>query len=202
MQADLLLLDTIEGLVAGVDEAGRGPLAGDVVTAAVVLDPERPIDGLGDSKVLPEKVRNALFDEIMENALYVHVARATVHEIDHLNILHATMLAMTRAVDGLGMTPAHVFVDGNRLPPWSYAASAIVQGDSKVAAISAASIIAKVTRDREMAVLDREYRGYGFADHKGYGTPRHLSALGKLGPCALHRHSFRPVREACGVVEL
>lgn len=184
-------------LLAGVDEVGRGPLAGDVVAAAVILDPARPIPGLADSKALSEKRREALYPLIVEGARAFHVARATVEEIDRLNILKATLLAMTRAVAGLGIEPEFVAVDGNRLPPWRYPALAIVKGDSKVAAISAAAILAKVTRDREMAALDALYPGYGFAAHKGYGTPDHLAALAALGPCAIHRRSFRPVRECC-----
>lgn len=199
MNLDLFALDASAGMVAGVDEVGRGPLAGDVVTAAVILDPARPIAGLGDSKALSEKKRDALFDEIMASALAVSIARASVAEIDRLNILQATMLAMTRAVEGLKIPPDHVLVDGNRLPKWKYAATAIVKGDSKIAAISAASIIAKVTRDREMAAADKRFPGYGFADHKGYGTPVHLAALLALGPCAIHRRSFRPVSEAAAL---
>ena len=195
MQGEFFLPENMEGMVAGVDEAGRGPLAGDVVTAAVILDPARPIDGLGDSKALTRKVREELFEEILARALYVHVARASVAEIDSLNILQATMLAMARAVDGLGSRPDHVFVDGNRLPVWSYRSTAVIGGDGTIAAISAASIVAKVTRDREMAAHDRRFRGYGFADHKGYGTPAHLKALSRLGPCELHRRSFAPVRD-------
>ena len=195
MTFDLFAGETISGLVAGVDEVGRGPLAGDVVTAAVILDPDHPISGLGDSKALSEKRREALFDEIMSCALAVNVARASVAEIDSLNILQATLLAMTRAVDGLAVGPEHVLVDGNRLPRWRYAATAVVKGDSKVPAISAASIIAKVTRDRELVAADKVYPGYGFADHKGYGTRAHLDALAKLGPCPLHRRTFKPVSD-------
>lgn len=196
MLADLFARLDIQGLVAGVDEVGRGPLAGEVVTAAVILDPARPINGLADSKALSEKRRDALFGEIIANSLCVHIARATVEEIDSLNILQATMLAMVRAVDGLALKPDHVLVDGNRLPRWKYSATAVIKGDSKVAAISAASIIAKVTRDREMVALAKKYPAYGFADHKGYGTPAHLEALRKFGPSPVHRMSFRPVRES------
>ena len=181
-------------LLAGVDEVGRGPLAGDVVAAAVILNPARPIAGLADSKVLSERKREALYPLIVERAQAFCVARASVDEIDRLNIFHATMLAMTRAVAGLGVEPEFVVVDGNRLPKWRYQSRAIVKGDSRVAAISAAAILAKVTRDREMAALDALYPGYGFAAHKGYGTARHLEALEKLGPCAIHRRSFRPIR--------
>ncbi len=181
-------------LLAGVDEVGRGPLAGDVVTAAVILDPARPIAGLADSKALTEKKREQLYPIILERALACSIARANVEEIDSLNILQATLLAMTRAVEGLAVAPEFVAVDGNRLPSWSYPSRAIVKGDSRVAAISAAAILAKVTRDREMAELDRHYPGYGFAVHKGYGTRAHLEALQRLGPCAIHRRSFKPLR--------
>lgn len=181
-------------LLAGVDEVGRGPLAGDVVAAAVILDPARPIPGLADSKALSEKKREALYPLIMEQALAFFVARASVEEIDTINIFHATLLAMTRAVEGLAIEPEFVAVDGNRLPTWRYPARAIVKGDSRVEAISAAAILAKVTRDREMTAMDELYPGYGFAAHKGYGTARHLEALEKLGPCAIHRRSFRPLR--------
>jgi len=199
VQDDLFRTEPKVGLIAGVDEVGRGPLAGDVVTSAVILDPANPIAGLGDSKALSEKRRDHLFDEIMARALYVYVARASVDEIDSINILQATMLAMVRAVEGLGITPEHVYVDGNRLPKWSFSATAIVKGDSKVPAISAASIIAKVTRDREMKAADKRYPGYGFAEHKGYGTKAHLAALAALGPSPIHRRSFRPVREAAAL---
>lgn len=183
-------------LLAGVDEVGRGPLAGDVVTAAVILDPERPITGLADSKKLSEKRRQSLYHEIKEKALHWTLGRASVAEIDDINILQATMLAMVRAVDGLAVTPELVLVDGNRLPRWDYKAQAVVGGDGQIAAISAASIIAKVTRDAELAELDTQYPGYGFAAHKGYGTAQHLVALKSLGPCPVHRQSFRPVRES------
>ena len=182
-------------LVAGVDEAGRGPLAGPVVAAAVILDPARPIDGLDDSKVLKAEAREALFPLIQERALAWAVARAEVEEIDRLNILQATMLAMRRAVSALGVAPQHALIDGNRCPEGLPCTSEwIVDGDAKVAAISAASILAKVVRDREMVLLEKQYPGYGFANHKGYGTPEHLKALDKLGPCPIHRQSFAPVR--------
>lgn len=181
-------------LLAGVDEVGRGPLAGDVVAAAVILDPARPIPGLADSKKLSEKKREALYPLIQERALAFAVARATVEEIDRLNIFHATLLAMTRAVESLDREPEFVAVDGNRLPKWRYPARAIVKGDSRVAAISAAAILAKVTRDREMAEMDVLYPGYGFSAHKGYGTAEHLAAIERLGPCPIHRRSFRPLR--------
>lgn len=182
-------------LIAGVDEAGRGPLAGPVTAAAVVLDPHRPIIGLADSKRLNITRRCALQSLIVSHALAWSVASATVEEIDHLNILEAALLAMGRAVEGLALMPACVLVDGNRCPRLPCAAEAIVGGDDKVPAISAASILAKVARDREMECLDALYPGYGFAVHKGYSTPGHLAALRRLGPCPAHRRSFRPVRE-------
>lgn len=181
-------------LLAGCDEVGRGPLAGDVVAAAVILDPENPIEGLDDSKKLSEKKRELLFDEIKIKAKSWCIARASVEEIDRLNILQASLLAMTRAVEGLTIQPEHVLVDGNKLPKWKYPAEAVVKGDSRVAAISAASILAKVTRDREMIVLDKQYPGYGFADHKGYPTQVHMDALEKLGVTGIHRRSYAPVR--------
>lgn len=181
-------------IVAGVDEVGRGPLAGDVVAAAVVLDIHKPIRGLADSKKLTEKQREKLFVEIREKAMSFAVSRATVAEIDQLNILQASLLAMKRAVESLHIQPDHVLVDGNRLPRWPYSSEAIVQGDATVAAISAASILAKVTRDREMTALDALYPGYGLMDHKGYPTRFHLAALQRLGPSPLHRRSFGPVR--------
>ena len=198
--ADLFAaLDDFPALTAGVDEVGRGPLCGDVVAAAVILDPAQPIAGLNDSKKLTEKRREALFDEICGKALAFCVARASVEEIDRLNILHASMLAMTRAVEGLqrqgqAITPELVLVDGNRLPRWSYRAQAIVKGDSKVAAIAAASILAKVVCDREMCELDARYPGYGLAGHKGYPTKAHLEALRTLGVTPIHRRSYAPVR--------
>jgi len=185
-----------EGLLAGVDEAGRGPLAGPVVAAAVILDEASPIAGLADSKVLTERRREQLFDEIRAKALCCSIAQASPAEIDELNILQATMLAMRRAVEGLRLVPALVLVDGNRLPPLTVAAEAVVGGDAKVAAISAASILAKVTRDRWCAELHREFPQYGFDGHKGYPTPDHLRALFLHGPCPQHRCSFAPVRRA------
>ncbi|WP_288130354.1 ribonuclease HII [Microbulbifer sp.] len=181
-------------LIAGVDEVGRGPLAGDVVAAAVILDPEKPISGLADSKKLSEKKRDYLFDEIREHALSFAVARATVNEIDQLNILHASLLAMHRAVEALQVQPEFVLVDGNRKPQWHYPCDTVVKGDDRVAAIAAASILAKVTRDREMVVLDQQYPGYGLAGHKGYPTKAHMAALETLGPSPVHRKSFAPVR--------
>ena len=180
-------------LLAGVDEVGRGPLVGDVVTAAVILDPTKPIKGLADSKKISEKKREALFVEIQEKALCWAVARATPQEIDSLNILQASLLAMHRAVAALPIQPEFVLVDGNRLPKWSYPSEAVVKGDSRVAAISAASILAKVQRDREMALLDVQYPEYGFAEHKGYPTAKHLDALRRHGVTPLHRRSYAPV---------
>ena len=182
-------------LVAGVDEVGRGPLVGDVVTAAVILDPNRPILGLNDSKKLSEKRREALFDEICEKALSFHVGRASPAEIDELNILHATMLAMQRAVAGLARAPELVLVDGNRSPAFTHqglslASHSIVKGDGLIASISAASIIAKVTRDRIMREMDVLYPGYGFAGHKGYITAAHTKAIAELGVLPIHRKSF------------
>ncbi|MFM8929680.1 MAG: ribonuclease HII [Betaproteobacteria bacterium] len=185
-----------EGLVAGVDEAGRGPLAGPVVAAAVILDDAAPIAGLADSKVLSERRREALFDEIRAKALCCSIAHASVAEIDQLNILQATMLAMKRAVEGLRLMPARVLVDGNRLPSLKVAAEAVVGGDATVQAISAASILAKVTRDRWCRELHEAYPDYGFDAHKGYPTAEHLQALFRLGPTPVHRHSYAPVQRA------
>ncbi|MCE9889350.1 ribonuclease HII [Kluyvera intermedia] len=187
-------------LVAGVDEVGRGPLVGAVVTAAVILDPSRPIVGLNDSKKLSEKRRLALFDEIKEKALCWSLGRAEPHEIDELNILHATMLAMQRAVAGLSIVPEYVLIDGNRCPALPMPSMAVVKGDSRVAEISAASILAKVTRDAEMAELDKVLPQYGFAQHKGYPTPFHLEALAQHGATEHHRRSFAPVKRALGLV--
>lgn len=184
------------GLLAGVDEAGRGPLAGPVVAAAVMLDDRYPIRGLADSKKLSAARRDALFDEIRAKALCCSVAQASVDEIDTLNILQATLLAMRRAVEGLRLLPGKVLVDGNRLPLVAVPAEAIVKGDATVPAISAASIVAKVTRDRLLLELDAAHPGYGFARHKGYGTAEHLAALSQLGPTAHHRRSFTPVAAA------
>ena len=195
--AEMAIFST--GLVAGVDEVGRGPLVGDVVTAAVILDPNRPIAGLNDSKKLTEKRREALFDEICEKALSYHVGRATPSEIDELNILHATMLAMQRAVAGLARTPELVLVDGNRSPAFTHQglslnSHSIVKGDGLIASISAASIIAKVTRDREMDALDAAYPQYGFAKHKGYPTKAHFDAIAEHGVFDQYRKSFKPVK--------
>jgi len=185
-------------IVAGVDEAGRGPLAGPVVAAAVVLAPGRPIEGLADSKKLSPSRREALARIIREQAAAWALGRAEVEEIDRLNVLQAAMLAMKRAVEALDPRPERVLVDGNRLPELAMPAEAIVGGDARVAAISAASILAKVARDREMIALDARYPGYGFARHKGYGTREHLEALKRLGPSPVHRRSFAPVRELIG----
>lgn len=184
------------GLVAGVDEVGRGPLVGPVVAAAVILDDERPIRGLRDSKALSPRRREALHDEIMARALCVSIAEASAAEIDRLNILQATLLAMQRAVEQLRLPPRLVLVDGNRLPVLKVPAQAIVKGDAKVPAISAASIVAKVHRDRWCAGLHERWPAYGFDGHKGYPTPVHLQALQAHGPCPEHRCSFAPVRRA------
>jgi ribonuclease HII len=189
-----LVFDT-PGLVAGVDEAGRGPLAGPVVAAAVILDELAPIRGLKDSKVLSSRARERLFDEIRAKALCVCIAQASAAEIDTLNVLQATLLAMRRAVDGLRLRPAKVLVDGNRLPVLRVPAEAIVRGDATVAAISAASILAKVQRDRLCLQLHARHPEYGFDRHKGYPTAAHLEALRRHGACAEHRRSFAPVRE-------
>ena len=183
------------GLWAGVDEAGRGPLAGPVVAAAVILDDLRPIKGLADSKVLTALRRAKLYDEILAKALCCSIAQASVEEIDRLNILQATMLAMKRAVEGLRLKPVKVLVDGNRLPVLSMLAEAIVKGDALVPSISAASILAKVHRDRWCEQFHLEYPQYGFAGHKGYGTAQHLAALREHGACPQHRRSFSPVAE-------
>lgn len=184
------------GLLAGVDEAGRGPLAGPVVAAAVILDDQRPIRGLADSKTLTALQRERLHDQILAKALCCSVAQASVEEIDTHNILQATMLAMRRAVEGLRLKPVKVLVDGNRLPTLSVLAEAIVKGDARVKAISAASILAKVHRDRLCEGLHAEFPQYGFAGHKGYGTPEHLEALLRHGACVHHRRSFSPVAAA------
>lgn len=184
------------GLIAGVDEAGRGPLAGPVVAAAVILDERKPIRGLKDSKQLTPLVRARLYDEIRAKALCCSIAEASVDEIDQLNILHATLLAMRRAVDGLRLKPGKVLVDGNRLPLLKVAAEAIVRGDATVKSISAASILAKVHRDQLCLALHEQHPEYGFDGHKGYPTPEHLAALRRHGACAHHRRSFAPVREA------
>ena len=183
---------------AGVDEAGRGPLAGPVVAAAVILDELQPIKGLRDSKQVGPRTRERLFDEIRARALCCCIAQASVEEIDALNILQATLLAMRRAVDGLRLRPHRVLVDGNRLPVLAMPAEAIVKGDARVKAISAASILAKVQRDRLCLALHEQHPQYGFAGHKGYPTAAHLAALREHGACAQHRRSFGPVRAALG----
>ncbi|MFT6269372.1 MAG: ribonuclease HII [Alphaproteobacteria bacterium] len=180
--------------IAGVDEVGRGPLVGDVVTAAVILDPLNPIDGLTDSKKLSEKKRELLFTIIQQKALSWSIGRASPTEIDDINILQATMLAMKRAVAGLHIQPDFVRVDGNRCPNWSYKSEAIVKGDLSHSEISAASILAKVTRDREMVALDILHPEYGFAGHKGYPTKQHIFALEQHGAIKQHRFSFKPVQ--------
>lgn len=181
------------GLMAGVDEAGRGPLAGPVVAAAVILDDAKRIRGLADSKVLTPLRRERLYDQIMEKALCCSVAQASVEEIDTLNILHATMLAMKRAVEGLRLKPAKVMIDGNRIPTLDVLAEAVIGGDATVKSISAASILAKVHRDRLCLTLHEEFPQYGFAAHKGYGTPEHLEALRMHGACRHHRKFYGPV---------
>ena len=191
--------ESIAMIIAGVDEAGRGPLAGPVYAAAVILDVSRPIAGLADSKILSEPMRNALALEIRERALAWSIASASVEEIDEINILQATMLAMERAVIGLSTLPDLVRVDGNRLPRLSCRGEAIVKGDATVPAISAASILAKTARDADLRLLHDTYPGYGFDQHKGYGTALHLSQLASLGPCPAHRRSFAPVRNALSV---
>lgn len=182
-------------LIAGVDEVGRGPLVGTVVTAAVILDPNQPIEGLADSKKLSEKRRLALAEEIKAKALCWSLGRAEPDEIDQLNILHATMLAMQRAVAGLRIQPDFVLVDGNRIPTLPMPAQAVVKGDSLVAEISAASILAKVARDQEMDELDKQFPEYGFAQHKGYPTKLHFEKLESLGATPYHRKSFAPVAQ-------
>jgi ribonuclease HII len=184
------------GPVAGVDEAGRGPLAGPVVVAAVMLDPRRPIDGLADSKKLSERQRNELFSLIRENALSWSVVSIDVQDIDRLNILQATLLGMRRSILELDPAPSLALIDGNRAPDLPCPARTIVQGDRLEPAISAASILAKVTRDRVMVAMHEQFPGYGFAQHKGYPTALHLERLADLGPCAIHRRSFAPVHKA------
>jgi len=195
MQLDFLSAYQTE-LIAGVDEVGRGPLCGSVVAAAVILDPQRPIAGLKDSKKLSEAKRIELDLLIREQALAWCVARADVAEIDQLNILHATMLAMQRAVEGLSVTPELALIDGNRCPQLKVPCEAVIKGDDQVPAIAAASILAKVARDHEMYELDKEYPGYGIAQHKGYPTKQHLEALRQLGATEIHRRSFKPVQQA------
>ena len=181
--------------LAGVDEVGRGPLAGDVVAAAVILPAKHGIQGLADSKALSAHQREALYKEIIEQAIDYSVARASVAEIDQYNILQSTMMAMRRAVMGLKIKPDFVAVDGNRLPKWEYPAEAVVKGDGRVEVISAASIVAKVVRDAEMLEYESKYPGYGFAKNKGYGTAQHMEALKRLGATPIHRRTFAPVSE-------
>jgi len=188
------------GYIAGVDEAGRGPLAGPVMAAAVILDPAKPIAGLKDSKLLSPKQRDELYMEISEKAFCFAVGRADVVEIDKINILQATYLAMQRAIAGLKMIPILALIDGNTCPKLPCLARAIIKGDQTEPAISAASIMAKVTRDREMIEWDKEYPEYGFSQHKGYATKEHFLALEKYGPCDIHRRSFSPV--ASQLIEL
>ncbi len=180
-------------LIAGVDEAGRGPLCGSVVAAAVILDPNKPIEGLNDSKKLSEKKREMLAGIIKSSALSFAISEASVEEIDQLNILQATMLAMKRAINTLTIQPEQVLIDGNRAPAIGIPCKTIIKGDSKIASISAASILAKVYRDHQMFHLDKLWPTYGFAKHKGYGTKHHIEAINKYGPCPAHRKSFKPV---------
>lgn len=196
MQLSFPYPDVPHALVAGVDEVGRGPLAGDVVAAAVILDPKHPIAHLNDSKKLTTAQRERLFQVIIDSALCYALGRASAAEIDAINILQASLLAMSRAAAALSTQPGFVYVDGLYCPRWDYPSTAVVKGDSKVDCIAAASILAKVTRDREMEVLEARYPGYGFAQHKGYPTAVHLQALAKLGPCAVHRRSYKPVQLA------
>lgn len=193
MSAPATIVYPVNKIVAGVDEVGRGPLVGDVVTAAVILDPKRPIAGLTDSKKLSEKKREQLALLIKEQALAWAIGRCSPAEIDHYNILHATMLAMSRAVAALSLQPEFVFIDGNRLPSLPMPAQAVVKGDSLVPEISAASILAKVARDQDMLTLDAHYPQYGFAQHKGYPTKAHFAALAEFGVIAPYRKSFKPV---------
>lgn len=189
-------------LIAGVDEAGRGPLIGSVVAAAVILDPQNPIVGLNDSKKLSEKKREQLFVEIQQKALAWSIAEASHDEIDELNILNATLLAMQRAVDGLKITPNKVLIDGNKIPKtMTIECEAVVGGDALHAEISAASILAKVTRDRQLLALDKQYPNYGFAQHKGYPTKAHLQAIEQYGVLVEHRRSYKPIKMALGLVD-
>lgn len=186
----------VEGMLAGVDEAGRGPLVGNVVAAAVILDPENPIDGLNDSKKLSARRREQLADQVRDRAIAWSVVSVDAEQIDRINILQATMLAMQQAVEQLSVPPQHVFIDGNRCPQINLPATAIVKGDARVAAISAASILAKVERDAQMLVLHAAYPQYGFDKHKGYPTKAHFEALAEYGPCPEHRRSYAPVMRA------
>jgi ribonuclease HII len=185
----------VEGMLAGVDEAGRGPLVGNVVAAAVILDPGNPVDGLNDSKKLSASRREQLAEQVRDRAIAWSVVSIDSEQIDRINILQATMLAMQQAVEQLTVPPQHVFIDGNRCPQINVPATAIVKGDSRVAEISAASILAKVERDAQMMVLHQTYPQYGFDKHKGYPTKAHFEALAEHGPCPEHRTSYKPVRE-------
>jgi len=189
----------VEGMLAGVDEAGRGPLVGNVVAAAVILDPENPVDGLNDSKKLSARRREQLADQVRDRAIAWSVVSVDAGQIDRINILQATMLAMQQAVEQLAVQPAHVFIDGNRCPQINLPATAIVKGDARIAEISAASILAKVERDAQMLVLHETYPQYGFDKHKGYPTKAHFEALAEHGPCPQHRTSYKPVRECLAV---
>lgn len=195
MQHELFSNDQ-DVLLAGCDEVGRGPLAGDVVAAAVILPANHGIEGINDSKKLSEKKRERLFDQICECATAYAISRCSPQEIDELNILHASMEAMKRAVEALVVQPEKVMVDGNRLPKWQYHSEAVVGGDAKYECIAAASILAKVTRDREMVALAQQYPEYGFDKHKGYPTKAHMEAIAAHGVCAIHRRSFAPVKRA------
>lgn len=189
-------LPEINGLLAGVDEAGRGPLAGNVVAAAVILNNDDPVSGLADSKKLTAKRRQQLAIEIRKRAVAWSIVSVGPEEIDHINILQATMLAMKKAVECLGIKPDHVFIDGNRCPELACPATAIIKGDDRVAEISAASILAKVERDAQMQLLHNEFPDYGFDQHKGYPTRAHIQALAEFGPCPQHRRSYGPVKQA------
>ncbi len=191
----MIVPDLVPKLTAGVDEVGRGPLAGAVVAAAVILDPGNPIEGLTDSKKISEKKREYLSALIKERALSWALGRAEPEEIDEINILQASLLAMKRAVDGLSVPPTHCLIDGNRCPELSCTSEAIIKGDLKIESIGAASIIAKVARDNEMKELDKQYPGYGLAQHKGYPTKAHIEALEQLGVAKIYRRSFAPVRK-------
>lgn len=190
-----------ERYLAGVDEAGRGPLAGPVIAAAVILDPDRPIQGLADSKILTAQKRQQLAKEIQHKAHAWSLGRAEVEEIDQINIFQATFLAMQRAVFALSIPPTYVLIDGKYCPTLPYPCQAIIQGDKTIPAISAASILAKVNRDLEMIELDKQYPGYGFAQHKGYGTVQHRQALKELGPISIHRRSFSPVAQQLSLLK-
>lgn len=187
--------DSFYHAVAGTDEVGRGPLAGDVVAAAVILSPGKVVAGLNDSKKLTEKQRSLYAEQIKMESLAWAIGRASVAEIDEINILQASLLAMSRAVNGLSNKPVHVFVDGNKIPRWEYSSTPVVKGDSKLACIAAASVLAKVCRDEEMCAFEQQYPGYGLAQHKGYPTKQHMQALKDLGPTPIHRRSFKPVSE-------